>query len=292
MNAIQSASGIDVDGAFESAYTFATRQAPDGTTQLEKYVSHQLKCRQESAFCTDRKDLATEMLKTAVMVGGTVALTSLCTGPFSGAITSIVAIAATISYAPIVIVRTYGLETGCLFRFPPVLPVCLADDIFDILNTTVLAQHIVWPRGLFPGDPQFPVRRLKKNGYPALLMDKPIDCAAAPVYMTDGFAVLVYYLDVYAPTWRRYAPLWTLSNVFGVGVVDSYAFRFVSLSSPNTIAENPETFQACAALMSVNVPLVLITLLVILMLVLVFMQTFLVFLSGCLNTIMDIRMFS
>lgn len=85
----------------------------------------------------------------AVWTGKRIMLVCIIAGmALGGSFSSLVTIITTmliISFVPIVMVRTYDVSPMCFLRFPPMLPAGVADDIFDIFNTTIFPRHLPWP---------------------------------------------------------------------------------------------------------------------------------------------------
>ena len=216
-----------------------------GETKLDRLLRANSQCSLASVYCAGRTRGGHELLQSAWWTGVRFAVTggvvSLALGPLGPPVAGALATASTVVYPVAVLGHSYNMSLGCFLRLPPLLPVCLADDLFEVVNAT-LAPSFPWPRGLLLDD------------------GEPVTCAADDVGMKDGLRVAAYWLESAAPGWQAYAPLFTLSALAGARTVDSYAFYYVDkpLSEPR--------YAACAKF---SIPLVLIAALVLAPLLLV-----------------------
>ena len=204
--------------------------------------------------------------RTATQLGLACVVAGVLFGGVMSSLTGLATVFAALSFVPWVLMRTYDLPLACLIRLPPMLPVGLADDMFDVLNTSVLPRHLPWPQGLSPdGWAREIYGELSTTGEHLLrLVSKPIDCTHDPVGMVDGLRVIAWYLEVTFPDWRAYVPLYTLQLVFGSEAVNHYAFYYLTPEVAATSVfgaynlEVQATRRACARIQIPSVVLVLV----------------------------------
>jgi hypothetical protein len=136
--------------------------------------------------------------------------------------------AAALTFPVTVLSHAYDMPIGCFLRVPPMVPVCIADDLYDLVDA-YLPPQFPWPEGLWPAE--------DRSG-------EPVYCAEDDVGMMDGIRIAVYFLDSRYPSWRGWAPLYTMSLIFGSATVDSYAFYYVDkpIKTPR--------YEACARVMA------------------------------------------
>ena len=213
--------------------------------------------------------------RTAVQLGLACVIAGVLFGGVMSSLTGLATVFAALSFVPWVLMRTYDLPLACLIRLPPMLPVGLADDMFDVLNTSVLPRHLPWPEGLSPdGWARETYGELSTTGEHLLrLVSKPIDCTHDPIGMVDGLRVIVWYLEVTYPNWRAYVPLYTLQLVFGSEATSFYAFYYLTPDTADTSVfgaynlEVQATRRACARIQIPSVVLVLVLAAVVLTLI-------------------------
>ena len=193
--------------------------------------------------------LTAAAFQTAWQLAAIVAVSNVVCGKMLSFMMAPISAAAIIAFAPVVMVRAYDISPVCILRVPPLLPANLADDLFDILNTTIIPRHLPWPDGLSPDSwartPVLP-------GSPRLrAMSPPIACTAPPIGMTDGLHALVWALELYVPGWRSYAPLYTFQLLTSVDLMNDYFFKYVDLPVDS------DAYRACAIMVLPNVLLTL-----------------------------------
>ena len=163
---------------------------------------------------------------------------------------------AMVTILPLTIIRTYSIKAACLFRFPPMLPMCIFDDFFALMERTVVARHLPWPSGLWGSSG--PIYNATNttisfgSSHPRvqIMAHPPADCVTHG--FTDGFATLAYWLQVYfGDTWRVHAPLASMQMVFGVDTVSTYSSQWLNVNLEDPI------LVACSWLGLVNIPLVI-----------------------------------
>ena len=181
----------------------------------------------------------------------TILLSILGGGPLAP-ITSIASLVIGLSLFPTIILRAYRLPPGCVFRFPPMLPATLADDMFAIVSPYVQRDPL-WPAGLSTqGDwTREPTGEFMTVGDTREAVTRPMyaprDCTAAPVGMQDGIYVLAWFAEYAYPGWRPYAPLSTMQLVFGASAVSNYSSYYYGLDVGDPM------YKSCAYMMSPNV---------------------------------------
>jgi hypothetical protein len=220
-----------------------------GLSELDRLLGLHLQCPLASVYCLNRTQHGGHALLSSTVwvaeryaLGG--AVLTVCSGPLGGVLTGTLGSLAALAFPLVVLSHAYDMSLVCFARLLPLLPVCLADDAYEAVNSTLLPPQFPWPAGLWPDG---------NRG------QAPVSCAGDPVGMYDGLRVLSYVLESRWPGWQAQAPLFTLSAMLGGGTVDSYAFYYAdkNLALPQ--------YAACAWVMSptvLMVPLVLAPLLV------------------------------
>ena len=193
---------------------------------------------------------------TAVQLGLASAGASFVAGGSIGATASAIA---GLAYVPIVIARAYQLSPACFLRLPPMLPSALADDLFEVVNSTLLPRNLPWPSGLSPdGWARVPTGAVvrRQDGAPMQLQrlnSTPVDCSADPVGMHDGVRVAAWFLEAHAPGWRSSAPMFTAQTLLGARRTNSYFFYYVDAE-----AAKAPVYRDCALLQLPNVAVALV----------------------------------
>jgi hypothetical protein len=215
----------------------------NGVTDLQRLIKLSGQCPLDSVLCRDRTDGSASLVRSAWWAGTRFTLASvtvsLVTGPLGSTLSSTLTSALWVAFPFAVMSHSYDMSVGCFLRLPPLLPVCLADDVFDFVNGTLLPPQLPVPDGLWNNSDRSAA---------------PVVCSEDDIGMKDGLRVAAYLLESRAPGWQAQAPLFTLSVVFGTGAVDSYAFYYADkdLTQPQ--------YEACFA---VTAPSVLLASLVV-----------------------------
>jgi len=100
---------------------------------------------------------------------------------------------------PVIFHNAYGLPFGCSISLTPALPVCFVPDVQEAVYA-LLPRHLPWPSPLVERAP---------SGL------KVLDCKA--LGFGDGILEIVYYLDLWVPSWRLYVSSFTTSTWLGFG---------------------------------------------------------------------------
>lgn len=125
------------------------------------------------------------------------------------------------------IMLSYNLPVGCIFKFPPAVPLCLWDDVYEAVKTYVIPVHVKWPAA-------FVQNSTRVDGK---LIHFPTDCATDPLGFTDGIRSLVWMMEAAAPGWQSVVP-------FGGAAASSY---YVG----KDVRESP--YLECGIMSSINV---------------------------------------
>jgi hypothetical protein len=246
------------------------------TPAVERIVQENRRCSAEMLLCAEPKAdrLEEALVWVAVRVGGAAALASAVGIGISPVAATVVLAAGAVVAIPAAIVRAYDVPAICVLKVPPLLPVCIFDDAFALLDRWVFPRHLNWPGGLSPDNFERvdtkATRQWNGQTYPVqMLKSTPVDCNA--MGFSDGITTALYFLQrETGNAWRQYAPLASLSIVFGTGRVDGYATMWLDkdLYDP--------TLVGCAKVGLVNVPLSISLIIVATFLVIVGLQVFLV----------------
>lgn len=232
INFTDSVTDLDLRRRMSDAVDYVTKNEGGGRTDLQRFISDNTQCPLSTAFCQDRMDGANVLLNSTIWVGsrylvaGTVA--ALVSGPLGTPLSGMLGTAAALTFPVTVLSHAYDMPIGCFLRVPPMVPVCIADDLYDLVDA-YLPPQFPWPEGLWPAE--------DRSG-------EPVYCAEDDVGMMDGIRIAVYFLDSRYPSWRGWAPLYTMSLIFGSATVDSYAFYYVDkpIKTPR--------YEACARVMA------------------------------------------
>lgn len=226
-----------------------------GVPKVQKFFTSRMACPAASLTdgCLKERNLPRAIVNTTLELGGGIAVLNLALGGLGAAASATLSLAGGLAFVPVVISRTYNTSLFCFVRMPPPLPVCLFDDMYDVVDTYLLARHLPWPEGLSPDN--FTriesTERLGDGSRLSILKSPPRDCAK--LGFTDGFAASTYWLHYYYnTTWIQYAPLYTMGLVFGSGTVTDYMSMWIDqplLTAP---------YFDCARLASVNIPIIII----------------------------------
>jgi hypothetical protein len=185
-----------------------------------------------------------------------------------------------IIFVPLALIRAYDIPAVCVLKFPPILPACVFDDLYDIVDTAILARHIAWPEGLSPdGFNRTDTRATRSYGgvtHRVQALVSPVaDCAA--LGFDDGLTTMFYYLQRESGNaWREYVPLSTMSVVLGTSTLDDYATFWLNKTTTDA------RYTACAQLGLINVPLSVSLILLSVILLVVVLQVLLVLLKSVL----------
>ena len=243
----------------EEAVAFFTHTVHDGHTELEHLIAMNSACPLSSVLCQGRTDGGPALVRSAWWAGTRIvvagAAVSLVSGPLGTTLSAALTGALWVAFPFVVMSHSYHMSAGCFLRLPPLLPVCLADDLFDLVNGTLLPPNLPVPTGIWEGP--------DRTG-------APVVCSSGDIGMKDGLRVAAYLLESRLPGWQSQAPLFTLATVFGTGHVDSYAFFYTDkdLSQP--------AFEACFIITAPSVLIASMVLVPILLLALYAVQVALV----------------
>lgn len=229
---MSSITGFDV-GEFidESIRWIAT--AKESKPQIARLVEAKKRCPSETLMCTQglNDDLAENFLIASAQAAAALTGVSYAFGGIGPPITAAGVGFSLVAVPMISVARTYSINYACLVRFPPLLPVCLFDDIYDLIDKSVLPRHINWPRGLSADgftrvNSSTSVMYKKKPRRIQRLTSSPLDCSA--LGFEDGFAVGLFWLQYsYGNSWRPYAPLSLLQLFLGEAQSNAYIMRWV-----------------------------------------------------------------
>lgn len=226
-----------------------------GVPKVQKFFTSRLACPAASRTdgCLRERSLPRAIVNTTLELGGGIAVLNLALGSLGAAASGALSVAGGLAFLPVVISRTYNMSLFCFVRMPPPLPVCLFDDMYDVVDTYILARHFPWPAGLSPDN--FTriesTERLADGSRLKILANPPRDCTV--LGFTDGFAASTYWLHYYYnTTWIQYAPLYTIGLVFGSDTVTDY----ISMWIDKPVLTAP--YFDCARVGSINIPIIII----------------------------------
>lgn len=140
-----------------------------------------------------------------VLVGGSWAIQKVFTGTLVSVFLGIVVL---VLFLPHVFLLAYDVPTKCSL-LPGTIPVCAVDDIFDAL-TGVLPRHIPWPAPVVT-----PVRSAGVLGTNFMTSGSVLNCHSDPYGFTSGGRWIVFALERWFPSWRKYVGELTLLVFFG-----------------------------------------------------------------------------
>jgi hypothetical protein len=156
-------------------------------------------------------------------------------------------------FIPITFKRAYDMPFGCTLSLSPVLPVCIAEDLRDIIYF-VLPRHIPWPTPLVNVHNRTIAKQTtlggKTNSVYYIDTTDVFDCRK--IGFTDGTRVIIYSLDYIFPGWRAYITSLSTKLLFGIDVTqmaDYFADKEI----------HGQLYEQCAALNAISViPILLV----------------------------------
>lgn len=227
----------------------------DATPSIVTFARNSARCPTEMLKCSEYKDrdITSHLLRaTGEAALGLLATNYVLAGAGPAATAAGFAMSA-ILVPTVAISRTYGISYSCMLRFPPLLPVCLFDDLYDAIDAYVLPRHIAWPRGLSP-DNFARVNTTTSFMYKKdrvriqRLVSTPTNCSG--LGFNDGFSVILYWLqEQYGNEWRTYAPMSLIETIVGQTTFNKYSMKWVGRD-----LHAPELYD-CAKFNILQVPL-------------------------------------
>lgn len=254
LSTLSSLFNYDMDARVTKAVTWFVGNGT-GIPAAQRYVMRHMSCPASSFTdgCLKPHSLTRAIVNTTTELGGGIAVLNLALGGLGAAASTTLSLVGGVAFVPIVLSRTYNMSLSCFLRMPAPLPVCLFDDLYDIVDTYILPRHFPWPLGLsLDNFTRTTSTERDATGAPlTILATAPRDCT--DLGFTDGFSVSTYWLHYYYnTTWLKHAPLYTMGVVFGPGAVTNYTSMWVDkplLTAP---------YFDCARVSSVNIPVVVI----------------------------------
>jgi len=153
---------------------------------------------------------------------------------------------------PITFKVHYGINFGCAKIIAGAVPVCVADDVVDTIES-YFTNHIQWPGPLINNHARLASGLLPESAV--------VNCADAPYGFVTAERSIFYALEKFSPGWRNYISGLSVGAIIGQKAASEMSYY---LGKP----VHTEPFPTCFYLTLVNaIPLILILIIVLIFLV-------------------------
>jgi len=152
-----------------------------------------------------------------------------------------------VMFVPVLLYIVYSVPFGCTLLPPPVLPVCLMDDLLPLFGG-IFSPIIAWPPGLIINATRTATSSGGSFGSPkttyTLNKTQVVDCVAT-TKLYDAGHYLLWGAEAFLPNWRRQIPL--ITTLMSTMATD-YAFLTTYQGVPAKVLKGG-TYMACAGIM-------------------------------------------